>query len=125
MSADLLSIGEVADAVDMSVSAVRYYDKIGLIKAEIRVGGQRRFSPDTLGRVSFVQRAKDAGFSLEEVASILDDDSGGWRGLVDDKLADLVDRRRRLDVMIDLLENVRDCGCGAVVECPRYDENSS
>ena len=121
MTEQLLSIGEVADAVDVSVSALRYYDKIGLISSEARVGGQRRFLPDTIGRVSFVQRAKDAGFSLGEITAILDDDSGQWSKLVDGKLEDLRERHTRLAVMIELLERVRDCGCSAAAECPKFD----
>lgn len=121
MSAQLLSIGQVADAVDMSVSALRYYDKIGLISAEARVGGQRRFLSDTIGRVNFVQRAKDAGFSLGEIAAILEDEAGEWPELVDEKLRELRDRHARLEVMITLLERVRDCGCSVASECPRFD----
>lgn len=124
MTVDLLSIGQVADAVNMSVSAVRYYDKIGLISAEKRVGGQRRYVPETPGRVSFVQRAKDAGFSLDEIAEILEDEAGGWHDLVDSKLDELKNRRARLDVMIEVLTMVRACGCEAAAECPRFETSS-
>lgn len=119
MTADLLSIGEVATTTGLSVSAVRYYDEIGLISETTRVGGKRRFSPETIGRVSFVKRSQEAGFSLEEIGLILDDADGGWRRLVDDKLAELVERRNRLDVVIETLTEMRACGCQAVANCPR------
>ena len=57
---DLLPIGEVARSTGLAVSAVRYYDEIGVITASARVGGKRRFDPDTVGRVSFIRRAQEA-----------------------------------------------------------------
>ncbi len=116
---DLLPIGEVARSTGLAVSAVRYYDEIGVITASARVGGKRRFDPDTVGRVSFIRRAQEAGFSLDEIRMILDETQGGWHGLVEDKLTELSERRDRLDTMIDMLAEIRDCGCDAVSNCPR------
>lgn len=114
---DLLSIGQVAATTGIAVSAVRYYDKIGLIDAETRVGGKRRFTSDAIGRVSFIRRMQEAGFSLEEAGLILDDTAGGWRDMVDAKLAELVDRRARLDAVISTLQEIRTCGCQVVADC--------
>ncbi len=118
-AAALLPIGEVADSTGVTVSAVRYYDEIGVITATTRIGGKRRFDPDTVGRVSFIRRAQEAGFSLDEIRTLLDDTQGGWRDLVEDKLAELSERRERLDVMISMLGDMRDCGCEVVASCPR------
>jgi DNA-binding transcriptional MerR regulator len=71
------------------------------------------------GRVSFIRKAQEVGFSLEDIATILDDETGAWRGLVDDKLIELAERRDRLDTMISVLSEIRECGCGAVASCPR------
>ncbi len=71
-STRLLPIGEVAETTGIAVSALRYYEEIGVISSTARVGGKRRFDPATIGRVSFIQRAKEAGFSLEEIGTILD-----------------------------------------------------
>ena len=117
-AAALLPIGEVADSTGVTVSAVRYYDEIGVITATTRIGGKRRFDPDTVGRVSFIRRAQEAGFSLDEIGTLLDDTKGGWRDLVEDKLAELSERRDRLDVMISMLGDMRDCGCEVVASCP-------
>ena len=114
----LLPIGEVAETTGIAVSAVRYYEDIGMISAATRVGGKRRFDTDTVGRVRFIRTAQEVGFSLEEIRTILDDELGGWRDLVDAKLVELHDRRNRLDTMISMLTEVRDCGCGAVASCP-------
>lgn len=115
----LLSIGRLAEATGASISALRYYDRIGLVQPVTRESGQRRFEPSTVGRVNFVRRAQDVGFSLEEIAALLDDDAGDWRPLVDDKIGELTDRRRHLDQMIDLLTEMRRCGCESVATCTR------
>lgn len=121
MTTELLAIGEVASSAGTTVTTVRYYDDIGMIRSAARVGGKRRFDPATVGRISFIRRARDVGFTLDEIRHILDDGMADWPGLVDAKLAELSDRRRRLDTMIDLLTEVRACGCEVVSECPRLD----
>lgn len=121
MSDQLLSIGEVADSAGLAVSALRYYDEIGLIETTTRVGGKRRFDPHTIGRVNFVRRSQQAGFSLDEVRMILDDTAGGWREVVDSKLSELQQQRDRVDAMISLLNEIRDCGCQVVANCTRFD----
>ncbi len=118
-STRLLPIGEVAETTGIAVSAVRFYEEIGVISCAARVGGKRRFDPATIGRVSFIQRAQEAGFSLEEIGTILDDETGSWRVLVDDKLIELTERKDRLETMISMLAEIRECGCGAVASCPR------
>ena len=112
-----MAIGEVASQTGVAVSAVRYYDEIGLISAAERVGGKRRFDPETVGRVSFVRRAQDAGFALEEIRAILDDEAGEWSAVVDAKLTEITQRRDRLDEMIALLTELRTCGCRVVADC--------
>ncbi len=115
---ELLAIGEIARTTGIAVSAVRYYDEIGVISAITRVGGKRRFGPETIGRVSFILRAQEAGFSLDDIRTILDDTAGGWRDLVESKLIELTERRDRLDTMIAMVSEIRDCGCEAVASCP-------
>ena len=117
-STRLLPIGEVAEATGIAVSAVRYYADIGVISSAARFGGKRRFDPATIGRVTFIQRAQEAGFSLEEIGTILDDETGSWRVLVDDKLIELTERKDRLETMISMLAEIHKCGCGAVEACP-------
>ena len=115
---NLLQIGEVARTTGITVSAVRYYDEIGVISAVARVGGKRRFDPETVGRVNFILRAQEAGFSLDDIKTVLDDTAGDWRDLVEKKLDELIGRRNRLDTMIAMVTEIRDCGCGAVASCP-------
>ena len=123
MTTDLLvTIGELAETTGTTVSAIRYYDEVGLVTPAARVGGKRRFSTDAIGRVSFIRRSQSAGFTLEDIKTILDDRAGQWPELVNDHLATLRSRRDQLDVMITTLEEVQRCGCSVVAECPRVTE---
>ena len=117
-TAELLAIGDVATATGLAVTAVRYYDDIGVIAASTRVGGQRRFDPDTVGRVNFIKQAQQAGLSLEDIQVILDEERHGWQALLESKLAELTQRRTDLDAMIKMLVRFRDCRCQAVASCP-------
>lgn len=119
MSSDteLLPIGELAERTGTAVSALRYYDEIGLVVPRARVSGQRRFDPDAVGRVSFIRRAQAVGFSLEEIGSILDEDRAQSNKLVEAKLDELSKRRERLDTMIALLGEIRNCDCVVVESC--------
>lgn len=114
-----LAIGAVAEATGVAVTAIRYYDEIGIVEPATRVGGKRRFAPDAVGRISFIRRAQDVGFSLEEIRLILDDRAGEWHQIVADKLAELQHRRQRIDTMISLLDEMSQCGCDIVADCPR------
>lgn len=68
--------------------------------------------------MTFIQRTREAGFSLEEIRTILEDETGSWRVPVDDKLIELTERKDRLEAMISTLAEIRECGCGAIAACP-------
>ena len=66
------TIGALARAVGVNVETVRYYQRIGLLPRPPRAHGSiRRYPPDTLRRLRFIKRAQSLGFSLEEVAALL------------------------------------------------------
>lgn len=80
-----------------------------------------RSAVDDHGRVSFIRRAQSAGFSLDDIKLILDDQHRRWPELVRDKIAELQRRRDELDTMIDQLHEIGECGCHVVADCPRLD----
>jgi MerR family transcriptional regulator, redox-sensitive transcriptional activator SoxR len=69
---DPLTIGELAARTGVSASTLRYYDRIGLVPASGRSGGQRRYDPTVVGRVRAVTLCQRSGFTLEEIAQLLD-----------------------------------------------------
>jgi MerR family transcriptional regulator, redox-sensitive transcriptional activator SoxR len=71
MSEASLSIGEVAGRAGVNVSAIRFYERRGLLPAPERVSGQRRYTDEAVRRLEIILAAKHAGFSLEEIGVLL------------------------------------------------------
>lgn len=69
---DLLTIGEVARRAHVATSAVRYYERAGMLSPDARQSGQRRYRTETLRRLVFIRMLQDAGLALEEIRGILD-----------------------------------------------------
>lgn len=68
---DLLTIGQVAERAHVATSAVRYYERKGLLSPDTRQSGQRRYRTDTLRRLVFIRMLQDAGLALNEIHGIL------------------------------------------------------
>ena len=67
-----LTIGRLAKAAGVNVETIRYYQRRGLLdEPEKPLGGHRRYADSATGRVSFIKRAQQLGFTLEEVKSLL------------------------------------------------------
>ena len=72
MSVTELTIGELAQRTGCKVQTIRYYEQIGLMPAPPRTrGNQRRYSDDHVQRLAFVRHARDLGFAMETVATLL------------------------------------------------------
>ena len=67
---DDLSISEVARVFGLRTSAIRYYEQIGILPAPMRKSGQRRYEKTILFRLAVVQRARESGFTLEEIREL-------------------------------------------------------
>ena len=66
------AIGELARRTGYAVQTVRYYEQIGLMPKPARTeGGQRRYSAALVQRLLFIRRARDLGFSVEDIRSLL------------------------------------------------------
>ena len=123
----LLTIGEVAERTGLATSALRFYERQGLISATRSEGGQRRFRRDVLRRVAFVRVAQRVGLSLEEIAEALSSLPSG-RAPNRTEWERLSRRwRDRLDERIGLLHALRDgltscigCGCLSLQRCWLY-----
>src|SRR5881227_2720657 len=62
-----MTIGEVARRAGLQASAIRYYEKIGLLPKTQRIGGQRRYEPGVLNYLEVIDVAKRAGFRMDEI----------------------------------------------------------
>jgi len=73
MSAAWLGPRGLADASGVSADTVRHYERLGLLPRTVRTAaGYRRFPPESVDRVRLIQRALTVGFSLRELAAILE-----------------------------------------------------
>lgn len=68
----MLSIGKLAALAEVNVETIRYYERRGLIKQPLKPDQGYRLYPETiLNRVQFIKRAKELGFTLEEISNLL------------------------------------------------------
>jgi MerR family redox-sensitive transcriptional activator SoxR len=121
---ELITIGEVARRSGMATSAIRFYERQGLIHAERTPGGQRRFRRDVLRRIAFIRIAQRVGLSLDEIVTALAELpvdrapsrqdwqrlTRGWRARLDQRIALLEALRGGLTSCIG-------CGCLSLKTC--------
>jgi DNA-binding transcriptional MerR regulator len=94
---DLVPIGEMARRAGVATSAVRFYERRGLLAADARRSGQRWFAPASLRRLVFIGMLQDAGLSLDDIAGILDaSEVEEWKAVARSRLAVLDEEIARL-----------------------------
>lgn len=121
-----MNIGEASKATGISVKMLRYYEEIGLVRAALRsLSGYRVYSDKNIAMLRFVRRARDLGFQVKQIASLLDLWQDGSRASADvkslalDHVRELEQRRRELDEMIATLEYLaHHCHGDARPDCP-------
>ena len=120
-----LTIGKLAEATGTKVETIRWYEKVGLIAPPARTGGNyRAYLLGDLARLSFIRRARDLGFPIEQVRALLDLSDDRTRDCatvdriatehlreVDRKIAGLTALRRELSAVI------LSCDGGTVAQC--------
>lgn len=92
-----ISIGKLAKAASVSIDTVRFYEKSGLLPAPARrPSGYREYSSRDLAQLKFVRRARQLGFSLQEIAELLsldyEPDQARAQRILEQKLV-LIDRK--------------------------------
>src|SRR5436189_4745133 len=104
-----MTIGEVAARANLSTSAIRFYERRGLVAADVRQSGQRRYREVTLRRIVFIGMLQDAGLALDDIAGILDAPNvRAWKAIA----------RARLEVLdeeIAQLQRAREYLAGALL----------
>src|SRR4051812_11624939 len=118
-----MTIGEVARRAGIRASAIRFYEKAGLLPAAPRRSGQRQYGNAVLERLRLLQFAKNCGFTLWETRPLLDefpsDAPVGPRlaAHAAGKLAELDALARRIGGMKDRIERGLACRCADLHEC--------
>jgi MerR family mercuric resistance operon transcriptional regulator len=128
-----LTIGGLSTRAEINIETIRYYERVGLLPAPRRTaGGHRLYGPEHVKRLTFVRRARELGFTLEEIRALLrlaDEEHPSCSkvrivasGHLQDVRAKIADLKRMERV---LSETVARCASGNRPECPLLEVLSS
>ncbi|MGH2954125.1 MAG: MerR family transcriptional regulator [Solirubrobacterales bacterium] len=116
----------MARRAGVATSSIRYYERIGLLPEPDRLGGQRRYDPEVLGKLGFIGVAQGAGFKLREIKELIEgiDTADGMgepmRSLSSQKLGEVEALLERTRAMKGWLEVAKECGCATPAECALF-----
>jgi MerR family redox-sensitive transcriptional activator SoxR len=120
---DELAIGEVARRAGIRTSALRYYERIGLLPTPRRVSGRRRYDESTVQLLRVIQLAQGAGFTVAEIQTLLHGfapdtpPAARWQPLARKKLEELDALILRAQQMKQVLNTGLNCGCLRLEDC--------
>jgi MerR family redox-sensitive transcriptional activator SoxR len=125
-----MSIGELARRTGLSVSAIRFYEARGLVKATRGAGNQRRFARSDIRRLSFALIAQQLGLTLSEIEAELATLPRGqaptpadWRAIGERMQGALAAKIAMLRRTHELLDGCIGCGCLSLEKCALYNPN--
>jgi Cu(I)-responsive transcriptional regulator len=127
-----MNIGQASEASGVSQRMIRHYEKIGLIpEAPRRDSGYRDYSPTDLHRLRFIANARDLGFPIEEIRTLLDlwsdrsRASAEVKALATARAAELHRKAEALEAMrCSLIDLAQRCHGDARPDCPILDSLS-
>lgn len=116
---DLPSISEIAEATGLQSSALRYYERQGLIMPTTRVNGRRHYDPSVLQRLAAIALLQEAGFTIAEVGTLLGPGTSQerCRDMAEQKLAEIDAHIARVAVARELLVSALQCDCSGLDTC--------
>jgi DNA-binding transcriptional MerR regulator len=118
-----MRIGELAKYAAVNASAIRYYEKIGLLAQPDRLNGQRRYPTDALDRVLLIRFATEMDFTLAEIKLFFTGFrentpvSSRWRKLASRKIAELQQRLMQTQRLVEVLRRLQLCRCIELHQC--------
>jgi MerR family redox-sensitive transcriptional activator SoxR len=126
---ETIGIGEVARRTGIAPSAIRFYEAEGLLSNPDRKGGKRAFTPAVVDRVVVIRMARELGFSLEDIRTLMNGFSSDtppsvrWRRLAAQKLPEIDATILRAEAMKRLFEKGLRCDCLSLSDCIVHDCN--
>src|SRR5215471_15165018 len=119
----LVAIGELARRTGLASSALRYYERAGLLSPTARAGGRRHYGPSSIERVALIQLCQDAGFTLREIHALLtawSRRSRLWAPLAKTKLREVETRIAQAERAKTLVQHALACPHRNLVSCPNF-----
>lgn len=124
-----MNIGEVADRSGLPPKTIRYYEEIGLVRAQRGVNGYRSYGMPELHKLAFLARARSLGFTIEDCRALLAlyEDAGrasaDVKGLVEAHLVQIDRKIAELEAMRGTLRRLADrCHGDDFPDCPILDD---
>ncbi len=119
MDRNVLSISEVAETTGLKSSALRYYEKAGLIRPASRAGGRRQYHPSVLQGLAAIALLQEAGFTIAEVGKLLGKGTSQqrWRTMAEQKLNDIQAHMACVAAAEELLIAALQCDCSGLDTC--------
>lgn len=121
-----MKIGDVSRKLGLPASAIRYYERKGLLDPPARVSGCRQFGPDEIAVLRFIQLAQAAGFSLAEIEAIRQssrngaDADGLWHSFALARRAQVRAEIAALQEADEMLSALIDCRCPTLRRCVEH-----
>ena len=120
-----LTIGQLAAAVGINASALRYYERRGVMPVPERTSGQRRYRPAAVARLRTIQAAQQVGLSLTEITQLLAGADNGesaevLRQLAERRLPDVEALLERAQAIKGWLELAAECRCASLDICDLF-----
>jgi MerR family redox-sensitive transcriptional activator SoxR len=118
-----LTIGELARRAGVQTSAIRYYERVGLLPPPKRVNGRRRYPDQTLKRLGMIQLARQAGFRIRELQVLFAESPADspvslrWQSLAKNKMAELDAMIVRAQSIKAWLRQAEQCRCTHIEDC--------
>ena len=124
-----MTIGQVAQKAGIRPSAIRYYERVGLLPKPRRVGGQRRYDRDVLHLLAGIHIGQQAGFTLPEIKQLFHGfprstkPSERWQELARRKLPEIEQLIRQANAMKKLLAEGIRCECVSLRKCALFEKS--
>jgi MerR family transcriptional regulator, redox-sensitive transcriptional activator SoxR len=118
-----MTVGTLARQAGLRPSAVRYYERVGVLPAPPRRSGRRDYGPDALGQLAVVQFARACGFTLTETRQLVRGFSPAtaasvrWKTLAAAKQREMDTIIDRAKTMKGLLDRISACRCETLAQC--------
>lgn len=116
-----LTIGEVAERFGLATHVLRHWESVGLLAPARATASRRRYHEDDLYRIAVILRAKEAGFSLDDIHELFTAREPGHRDeILRSRRAELAARIAAAQASLDLIDCALDCDHEDLATCPHF-----